>query len=166
MLGVALLLPLATAATVLGSFGVAEAGTQHVTNCTVSGNVTISPGITTTPKIQTLSSSGTSTGCGGSETGGTFTTAPSKGKTATSCKTLGKKSVSTTTENIKWNDATTSTAKITLTLVLATATITGTVTGGHFAGDTVSGKITYKLIGKCAKKPPITKATFTGKSSA
>ena len=119
-----------------------------------------------TPKIQTLSSSGTSTGCGGSETGGTFTTAPSKGKTATSCKTLGKKSVSTTTENIKWNDATTSTAKITLTLVLATATITGTVTGGHFAGDTVSGKITYKLVGKCAAKPPITKATFTGKSSA
>jgi hypothetical protein len=117
-----------------------------------------------------LSASGTVTGCtGGGVKGGHFTFAQTSTPTAGNCQTLVtvKKSDPPTvgTLTMTWNTGKKSTAKgfkIKQTDT-TTATTTGKITSGLFAGKTISGTVTFTPEKDGCTNKDLSKVTFVNK---
>jgi hypothetical protein len=146
----------------------AGAATPLQTCKKVTGSATFTPGLKNTPANNTVKAKGNQTGCTPSaKTGGsgvlTATIKVVKGscvKLAAGGQTI-KGTAATTWKNKK-------VSKYALTLKTGkgsagtTATITGKVTSGLFAGHSVTGQIKFKVSGtpNCTTKP-VKAATFT-----
>lgn len=136
-----------------------------------SGSVTFSPGLSTVPKVQTTTFNLPVKGCTGpgKVTSGT-SKGSTKGKTKDTCLSFGGSSSQTTTVTITWNNKKTSTAKLATKIVkgapgVITATVSGKVSAGLFAGKTIKTKVKVTLPkGSCTVAKPLKKATLTGLS--
>jgi len=147
---------------------VAAAPTQSCTK--VTGTATFAPGLTNTAKNNTVTAKGTETGCTpAAATGGSGTLTATIKLTLGSCNKLstgGQKLVGTAAST--WKNKKVSKYSLTFTTgtgaAITTATISGKVSSGLFAGKKIAGQVKFKIVGApdCSNAKPIKNVTFTG----
>ena len=145
------------------------AATAPVQSCAhLSGTGTFTPGLTNTPRNQTVTAKGSETGCTPSATTGGSGTLTATIKVANgSCAKLGQGNQKLTgTGTTTWKNKKVSHYTLTFTTGtgsnIETATITGKVASGLFAGHLVTGQIKFKTVGtvNCTTEP-VKNITFT-----
>ena len=126
------------------------------TTCNLDGSVTINPGLTFSVQAEKIKLTATLSACnGGGVTGGS---ASGKGKGNLSC-TSG---TANATIHITWNTTETSTLKMSVNV--GNGSVSGTVSSGKFAGETVSGSLTvHPTSGNCIT--PVKTANVSGSVS-
>jgi hypothetical protein len=124
------------------------------TSCSADLTILFRPGLTLQEQAQQIRGRGPLSSCvGGGVASGT---AAGSGSGTLSC-TSGTASA---TAKIKWNTGESS--QISVTIDVGNGTVTGTVTSGKFAGESVTGNLTLQgLQGDCIFTP-VTRAEATG----
>jgi hypothetical protein len=135
----------------------------------VTGTATFAPGLSNTPKNNTVTAKGTETSCTPSAaTGGSGTLTATIKLSLGSCNKLstgGQKLVGTAAST--WKNKKVSKYSLTFTTgsgaAITTATISGTVSSGLFAGKKIAGQVKFKIVGApdCSAAKPIKSVTFT-----
>ena len=141
----------------LGS-GSATAATPGQKCGTLAGTATISPGLSTIPQNQSITANGNLSGCTpSSTTGGSGTMHATVALKNGSCQGLASGTTLPLKGSIKWKNGKTSAVNITAKTTSnapTTATLTGKVGSGLFAGQAISGKITFTIkSGNCSSSP-------------
>jgi hypothetical protein len=143
------------------------AATPLQTCKTVKGSATFTPGLTNTPRDNVVKAKGTQTGCTPSaKTGGSGVLTATIKVLKGSCLKLaqGKQTIKGTAATT-WHNKKVSKYSLTLKTgsgsTATTATITGKVTSGLFAGHAVTGAVKFTVSGtpNCTTKP-VKGATF------
>lgn len=155
-------LAVALAASALPAITASPAVAAPVGSCkTVTGSATFAPGLSYTPANNTITAKGVETGCTpAADTGGSGTLTATIKVTAGSCAKLatGKQKLSGTAVSA-WKNKKTSKYALTFTTgtgsTATTATITGKVTSGLFAGKSLTGAVKFTVTGtpNCTSKP-------------
>ena len=149
----------------------APAGAATVLTCAApSGSVTFSPGLSSTAVIQTTTFNLPIKSCTGTKgvTGGT-SNGKSKGTKPQSCKTFASAGGTTTTVTIKWSNKKTSSAKLATTIVKGapntlTASVSGKISSGLFAGKTLKTKVKVTINSGGCVSATLKTAKLTGLS--
>jgi hypothetical protein len=143
-------------------------------SCSISHTTGVSPGLEQPPTgdpadaVQTFKVKATLSGCTGAPgiTKGTATgtlksTSPSK-PTCADLARPGSKAAGTTT--VKWNNAQTSTASLTVTVDAPQhGKLSGKVTAGLFKGSSIGGQSSFNIAtGNCSDASPVTKLSGSG----
>jgi hypothetical protein len=135
----------------------------------VSGTATFTPGLQNTAMNNTVTAKGTETSCTpAATTGGSGTLSATIKLSLGSCNKLstgGQKLVGTASST--WKNKKVSKYSLTFTTgtgaAITTATISGNVTSGLFAGKKLSGQVKFSIQGApdCSAAKPIKAVTFT-----
>jgi len=136
----------------------------------LKGSATLSPGLTTTPSTQTVTANGTLASCTPSaKTGGGGTMHATSTLKNASCTGLASgTTISGLKGSIKWKNGKTSAVTFnakTTSSAPTTATLTGKVSSGLFAGAPISGKITFTVKSgqNCSPAAPVKNLTYVNK---
>jgi hypothetical protein len=166
---VSAVMALGLAASAITAFTATPAMAAPVGTCkTVTGTATFAPGLTNTPANNTITAKGNETGCTPpASTGGSGVLTATIKVPGGSCGKLatGKQKLSGTATSV-WKNKKTSKYTLTFTTgtgaTATTATITGKVASGLFAGKKITGAVKFTINGKpdCATAPGIKSVSF------